>query len=132
VARTANSEQQARAKARAARLERARTRRVALDKGRVERDGRIDAAVADVFQAQDERQAALACVADADRRIGQAIARLADEGVTTAQVAELCELTVTAVQRLKTVTAGGPKGQPETTGRSMARSTPNAPTGPAA
>jgi hypothetical protein len=127
VARTANSEQGARARARSAGLARARARRVALDQGRVERDARIDAAVADVFQAQDERSAAVAAVAEADNRIGQAIARLAAEGVTTVQVAELCELTVTAVQRLKVATVDQTKRRTETAPPSGVRLVPGAP-----
>lgn len=132
MARTANTEQRARTRARSAGLERARTRRVALDRGRVERDARIDAAVADVFQAQDERAAAIAAVGEADDRIGHAIARLAAEGVTTVQVAELCELTVTAVQRLKGATLNAAKGRTSPTEQSGSRAAPGAPTSPAA
>jgi hypothetical protein len=101
VGRTANSEQDARARARNRRLDRARARRLALDTGRAARDTRIDAAVADVYQAQEDKAAAAQAAADADHTAGEAIRRLIAEGMTTAQVAELCELTVTAVQRLK-------------------------------
>ncbi len=132
MARTANSEQAARARARSAGLERARARRIALDHGRVERDARIDAAMADVFQAQEERSAAVAAVAEADHRIGQAIARLAAEGVTTVQLAELCELTVTAVQRLKGASASMAKGRTSPTERSGGPAVAGAPSGPAA
>ncbi len=101
MGRTANSEQDGRARARDRRLDRARARRLALDTGRAERDARIDVAVADVYQAQDDKATAVEAIADADQRIGQAIRRLISEGITTAQAAQLCELTVTAVQRLK-------------------------------
>jgi hypothetical protein len=101
VGRTANGEQDARARARNGRLDRARARRLALDTGRAERDARIDAAVADVYQAQDDKATAAQAIVDADQRIGQAIRRLISEGITAAQAAQLCELTVTAVQRLK-------------------------------
>jgi hypothetical protein len=132
VARTANSEQGARLRARSAGLERARARRVALDQGRIERDARIDAAVADVFQAQDERSAAVAAVGAADIRIGRAIARLAAEGVTTAQVAELCAMTVTAVQRLKGATMNVAEGRTSSTEQSDGRASPSVRTDPAA
>jgi hypothetical protein len=88
--------------------------------------------VADVFQAQDERSVAVAAAAEADNRIGQAIARLAAEGVTTAQVADLCELTVTAVQRLKGASANVAKARTSRAEQSGTRAVPGAPADPAA
>jgi hypothetical protein len=101
IGETAKRAQRARASERDARLERARQRRLALDEDWAAREARIDAAVADVYQAQDERAAAARAVQTADGQAGEAILRILAEGVPIAQVAELTELSVTQVQRLK-------------------------------
>jgi hypothetical protein len=98
---TAKRAQRARASGPDARLERGRQRRLALDKDRAAREARIDAAVADVYQAQDERAAAARAMQTADGQAGEAIARILAEGLPIAQVAELTELTVNQVQRLR-------------------------------
>jgi hypothetical protein len=105
---TAKRAQRARASERDARLERARQRRLALDADRAAREARIDAAVADVYQAQDDRQEAARASELAEQRIGEAINRILGEGVPLAQVAELTELSVTQVQRLKAAAAANP------------------------
>jgi DNA-directed RNA polymerase specialized sigma24 family protein len=102
---TARRAQRGRADERDARLARARQRRLALDKDREARDARIDAAVADVYQAQDEREAAVRAIDACEVRTGEAIVRILAEGVPMAQVAELTELSINQVQRLKVAAA---------------------------
>jgi hypothetical protein len=98
---TARSEQGARAKAREARIAKARQRRLELDKDREARDARIDAAVADVYLAHEERAEALQVADQAELKMGAAIQRVFREGVPLAQVAELTELTQSQVQKLR-------------------------------
>jgi DNA-directed RNA polymerase specialized sigma24 family protein len=105
VGQTARKAQRGRADERDARLEKARRRRLELDQDREARDARVDAAVADVYQAQDEREAAARAIEAADVKIGEAIARILAEGVALAQVAELTELSVNQVQRLRAAVA---------------------------
>jgi DNA-directed RNA polymerase specialized sigma24 family protein len=101
MGRVARDALSGRADERAARLARARQRRLELEKGRAERDARIDQAVADVYLAQEERARALAAVDRADTKIGAAITLVLAEGVPIAQVADLTELRVKQVQKLK-------------------------------
>jgi hypothetical protein len=58
-----------------------------------------------VYQAQDEREAAARTIEAADVKIGEAITRILAEGVALAQVAELTELSVNQVQRLRAAAA---------------------------
>ena len=102
---TARRAQRGRADERDARLAKARARRLELDKDREARDARIDAALADVYQAQDEREAAARAIDACEVRTGEAIARILAEGVPMAQVAELTELSINQVQRLKAAAA---------------------------
>jgi len=102
---TARRAQRGRADERDARLAKARARRLELDKDREARDARIDAALADVYQAQDEREAAARAIEAADVKIGEAIVGILAEGVALAQVAELTELSVNQVQRLRAAVA---------------------------
>lgn len=103
MGRTAKSAQGDRAGERDARLARARQRRLELDKDKEARDARIDQAVADVYLAQDERDGAVKAIEAADAKMGEAIVRILTEGVPMAQVAELTELSVKQVQKLKAV-----------------------------
>jgi hypothetical protein len=106
VGQTMGKAQRVRGAERAARLARARQRRLELDKDREARETRIDAAVADVYQAQDDRQDGVRAIELAEQRIGEAITRILGEGVALAQAAELTELSVTQVQRLRAAAAG--------------------------
>jgi hypothetical protein len=114
MGRTAKSAQGDRAGEREARIAKAKQRRLELDKDKEARDARIDQAVADVYLAQDERDEAAKVIEAADAKMGAAIVRILAEGVPMAQVAELTELSVNQVQKLKaatvepTDTAGGP------------------------
>jgi hypothetical protein len=113
VGQTTGKAQRGRVQERAARLARARQRRLELDKDREAREARIDAAVADAYQAQDDRHDAVRAIEVAEQRIGEAINRILGEGVALAQAAELTELSVTQVQRLRAVAGDdlpGPAG----------------------
>jgi hypothetical protein len=113
MGQTAGKAQRGRAAERAARLQRARQRRLELDKDREAREARIDAAVADAYQAQDDRQQAVQAIELAEQRIGEAINRILGEGVAVAQAAELTELSVTQVQRLRAAAVGEPRPGPD-------------------
>ena len=80
MGRTANSAQSGRAGERAARIAKARRRRLELDTDRAARDVRIDEAVADAYLAQEERVAAQERVTATDVKIGTAILRILAEG----------------------------------------------------
>jgi hypothetical protein len=111
MGRTAKSAQGDRAGEREARIAKAKQRRLELDKDREARDARIDQAVADVYLAQDERDEAAKVIEAAEAKMGEAIVRILAEGVPMAHVAELTELSVNQVQKLKAATietAGGP------------------------
>jgi hypothetical protein len=112
VGQAAGKAQRGRAAERTARLERARQRRLELDKDREAREARVDAAVADLYQAQDDRQDAVQAIELAEQRIGEAINRVLGEGVPLAQAAELTELSVTQVQRLRAAAAGETRSGP--------------------
>jgi len=136
MGRTAKSAQGDRAGEREARIAKAKQRRLELDKDKEARDARIDQAVADVYLAQDERDEAAKVIEAADAKMGKAIVRILAEGVPMAQVAELTELSVNQVQKLKaatveqTETAGGP-GRPGGASQSIGTAAPKAaPAGP--
>src|SRR5664279_79489 len=122
MGRTAHSAQSGRAGERAARIAKARRRRLELDTDRAARDARIDQAVADAYLAQEERVAAQDRVTAADVKIGTAILRILAEGIPMPQVAGLIELSVTQVHRLKVAAVKAdvgvpPRPQPDDTGR---------------
>jgi len=104
MGRTANSAQGDRAGEREARIAKATRRRLELDKDKEARGARIDHAVADIYLAQDERDEAAKLIEAADAKMGKAIVRILAEGVPMAQVAELTELSVNQVQKLKAAT----------------------------
>jgi hypothetical protein len=122
MGRTAKSAQGDRAGERDARIARARQRRLELDKDKGARDARIDQAVADVYLAQDERDGAVKVIEVAEAKMGEAIVRILTEGVPIAQVAELTELSVNQVQKLKAVTVeatDAPSGTAKAAGRTV-------------
>jgi hypothetical protein len=106
VGQTAGKAQRVRVQERAARPQRARQRRLELDMDREAREARVDAAVADVYQAQEDRQDAAQAIELAEQRIGEALNRILGEGVAVAQAAELTELSVTQLQRMRAAAAG--------------------------
>jgi hypothetical protein len=93
MGRIAKSQQQARAKA--------RQRRIALDHHRVIRDERVEAAAGEVFLALAERADARGRVQAAEVRVGDALQRILAEGIKADGVAQLCDLPVGEVHRLR-------------------------------
>jgi hypothetical protein len=112
VGQTTGKAQRGRTAERAARLQRARQRRLELDKDREAREARRDAAVADVYQAQEDRQEAVEAIELAEQRIGEALNRILGEGVALAQAAELTELSVTQLQRMRAAATGEARSGP--------------------
>ena len=80
--------------------QKARERRIALDRDRKARDERIEAAAALVFAGVAAREEALAGVMRAEATVGDGLRALTGEGLTVSQVVELCELSLGEVQRL--------------------------------
>ena len=78
----------------------ARQRRIDMEHGRAARDTRIEQAAAAVFTALTAKTRAEQDVHTAEGQVGQSLRRLLQEGLTTTQAAQLCELPPTAVQRL--------------------------------
>lgn len=97
---------------RQAALVRARHKRVELDRDRAARDGRIEAAAAEVFVQQQARADAEQAVVQADVEIGGALRLLLEDGLTVEAAAQLCDLTVAEVRRLtrQQVRAGQDRG----------------------
>jgi hypothetical protein len=126
MGRAAKSALADRAGERGSRIARARQRRLELDKDKEARDARIDHAVADVYLAQDERDDAVKVIEGAEVKMGEAIVRILTEGVPMAQVAELTELSVNQVQKLKAVPVEIAEAAAGA-GTSAARATPVAP-----
>jgi hypothetical protein len=119
VGQTAGKTQRGRAAERTERLRRARQRRLDLDTDREAREARVDAAVADVYQAQDDRHEAVESIGLAEQRIGEALTRILGEGVAVAQAAELTELSVTQVQRMRAAATGETRPGPDVTPAAM-------------
>jgi hypothetical protein len=69
----------------------------------------VNAAVADVYLAQEERDEAVAVIERLDAAMGEAIIRILAEGVAIARVAELTGLTANQVQRLKSAASDAPE-----------------------
>ena len=93
MGRIAKSQQQARAKA--------RQRRIALDHDRAVRDERVEAAAGEAILALAERADASAQVQEAEVRVGDALQRILAEGIKADGVAQLCDLPVGEVHRLR-------------------------------
>ena len=93
MGRIAKSQQQARAKA--------RQRRIALDHDRAMRDERVEAAAGEAILALAERVDASAQVQAAEVRVGDALRRILAEGIKADGVAQLCDLPIGEVHRLR-------------------------------
>jgi len=93
MGRTAKSQQQARAKA--------RQRRIVLDHDRAVRDERVEAAAGEVFLALAERADASGQIRTAEVRASDALQRILAEGIKADGVAQLCDLSVGEVHRLR-------------------------------
>ena len=93
MGRIAKLEQQARTKA--------RQRRIAMDYDRATRDMRVEATAAEAILALGEREDAVRQVRSAEVRAGDALQRIIAEDVKVGGVAQLCDLSVGEVQRLR-------------------------------
>jgi hypothetical protein len=89
---TAKADQAARVKA--------RERRLAMERDRAARDSRIEDAATTVFAALASRTDAERATIAADERVAHGLRRLLEEGLTTQQAAQLCDLTAGAAQKL--------------------------------
>ena len=78
----------------------ARQRRLDMEHDRAARDTRIEHAAAAVYTALTAKTRAEQDVHTAEGQVGQSLRRLLQEGLTTAQGAQLCDLSTAAVQRL--------------------------------
>jgi hypothetical protein len=78
----------------------ARQRRLDMEHDRAARDTRIEHAAAAVFTALAAKTRAEQDVHTAEGQVGQSLRRLLQEGLTSTQAAQLCDLPPTAVQRL--------------------------------
>lgn len=92
-------------------LVKARERRVALDRDRASRDGRVEQAAARVFLGVEQREAADRAVHEANLRIGRALHELLAERIPVENIAQLCELDTSEVRRLVRL-AGVAAGEP--------------------
>jgi hypothetical protein len=92
VTSTAKLDQAARVKA--------RERRLAMERDRAARDSRIEDAAAAVFAALALKTEAERTCTAADERVAHGLGRLLEEGLTTHQAAQLCDVTTGAAQRL--------------------------------
>ena len=81
-------------------LAKARERRVALDRDRQARDGRVEQAAARVFLGVELREGAERAVHDANVGIGRALLELLAERIALEDVAKLCDLDTSEVRRL--------------------------------
>jgi hypothetical protein len=88
--------------------QKARDRRIALDVGREARDRRIEDAAACVFARLEERAEAEQTIAATNAVIGEALTRLACEGLSVDAIAELLELEVAEIRRLSRTAANAP------------------------
>ena len=93
MGRIARSQQQARAKA--------RQRRIALDHDRAARDERVEAAAGEAILALAERGDAFDQVRLAEVRVGDALQRVIAQGIKVDGAAQLCDLSVGEVHRLR-------------------------------
>lgn len=116
MGRIAKLEQQARTKA--------RQRRIAMDYDRATRDNRVEATAAEAILALGEREEAVRQVRAAEVRAGDALQRIIAEGVKVGGAAQLCDLSIGEVQRLRRAaqTAQDSRGQVGPSGSNAAGS----------
>ena len=78
----------------------ARQRRIDTEHDRAARDTRIEHAAAAAFTALTAKTRAEHDVHTAESHVGQSLRRLLQEGLTTTEAAQLCDLPPTTAQRL--------------------------------
>jgi hypothetical protein len=90
--------------------QKARERRIALEAETKARNDRIENWTTEVFTGVEERDRALQAAASAEDAMADGLIGLAGEGLTTSEVADLCEMTQGEVQKLmkRRRDAGGP------------------------
>lgn len=79
---------------------RARERRIALEAQTKARNDRVENWTAAFFTGVEERDRALQTVGSAEDTMADALIGMAAEGLTTSEVAELCEVTIGEVHKL--------------------------------
>ncbi len=84
--------------------ERARLARTRVDQVRAERDGKIEASLAEFFTAGDERDTLVAQLAVVENTIGRSVQSLFDLGESAGRVADLLDLDPKEVKRLRGLT----------------------------
>ncbi len=89
-------------------LNKARERRVALDRDRAARDDRVEQAAARVFLLLEQHDAAEQAMQKANTETAKELRKLLEEGITLDGVAELCELEVAHVRRLVRTATSAP------------------------
>lgn len=99
--------QDGRDRARDARLEAARERRINLDPHRMARDRRIDDAAVDAELAWEQRTLAEQAIAVAELATGEAVKRLTAEGLSAKEVVGLTGLDQRTLRRLRSLTPRG-------------------------
>jgi hypothetical protein len=80
--------------------QKARERRIALEAETKERNDRIENWTTKVFTGVEERDQALQAAASAEDAMADGLIGLAGEGLTTSEVADLCEMTQGEVTKL--------------------------------
>ena len=110
--------------------QKARERRVALEAETKARNDRIENWTTEVFTGVEERDRALQAAASAEDAMADGLIGLAGEGLTTSEVADLCEMTQGEVQKLmkRRREAGGaePSGASSGTGTPSQAARPGA------
>lgn len=111
--------------------QKARERRIALEAETKARNDRIENWTTEVFTGVEERDRALQAAASAEDAMADGLIGLAGEGLTTSEVADLCEMTQGEVQKLmkRRRDAGGADtgGAASSTGASQASRAESAP-----
>lgn len=106
------------AKAGQAARQRARQRRITLEAETKARNDRIEIWTTEVFKGVAQRDRALQAVASAEDAMADGLIGLAGEGLTTSNIAALCETTIGEIYKLtKRRRVSGTPRQPSTPGR---------------
>lgn len=113
--------------------QKARERRIALEAETKERNDRIENWTTKVFTGVEERDQALQAASAAEDGMADGLIGLAGEGLTTSEVAELCEMTqgeVTKLMKRRRDAGGGTAtGDAKSAGQTARQETAQAPGG---
>lgn len=105
MGQVAARQQKGRARARQARIESARKRRLELDTDRLDRERRIDEGVADIAETWESRTQAETAIQAAEKRAAAAIEKLRAEHLSLSEIAHLCACDRRTIIRLRTAHA---------------------------